>query len=86
MYEYLRGVRICVPVHINLVKCREEVILKQYWRVFYSDFEEIFNKYYFFNIFSQPGKWQKQQHQRNIFEIKLQQRFLNRHRCRSIDF
>jgi hypothetical protein len=40
------------PVHINLVKCRDEVILKQYWRVFYSDFEEIFNKYYFFNMLS----------------------------------
>jgi len=40
------------PVHINLVKCSDEVILKQYCRVIYSDFEEIFNKYYFFNMFS----------------------------------
>ena len=45
-----------------------DVIMKQYWRVFYSDFEEYSNNYYFSNIFS-PSPLSIA-HQRTIFKFQ----------------
>ncbi len=42
----------------------DEVILKHYWRVFYSDFKDASNTYYLSTNFS-PSK----SHQRNILKI-----------------
>jgi hypothetical protein len=48
------AVKYVLPVHRNLgsVACVGEVILEQHWGVLYSDFEEVFKKYYFLNMFS----------------------------------
>jgi hypothetical protein len=47
-----------VPVHRNLLESTVDVvILKQYWIMFYSDFEEVSIH---FNFSISDGKWKKQ--------------------------
>jgi hypothetical protein len=52
MQKFLCGLEHCMfCLFTEIYWSVYEVILKQYWKVLYSDFEEISNRYYFSNIY-----------------------------------